>query len=528
MAEGLHATITADTQQYETGMQRAIAATDKFTAASKQAASSSKSLSGALGMSGVRDVSAGLNNISEAGRGVASSFKLAKGASSQFGYQIQDIAVQLQMGTNAAMVFAQQGSQIASMFGPGGAALGAVIAIAGAIGGPLLYALFDSTDAAKDLTSELDELTEGFHELSAAERAYIELSTARRIAEARDQIIQLREGVADANKQITALTAHEEFGWEKGVQTATESIIEQEAAIGRLEGKIKEFEKLGAIARGEIKGEDQQKEEKDQADRYARMIEKAEEFERQKAALRIAVFAEAEGTEEAIEAGKYELKLQRLQEYLENKIITEQEYRELELAATEAHEAAISDIMQNHIDKRTKMEQDAQNKINALRAGAIQNGINLLGMFASKNKALAIAQIALSKGLAIAQVYAQTQTAAMLAYSSQLVPGDPTSIARAQAAYAKTQGMGKLSMALIAASGLAQAAGLGGGGAGGAGGGSSTESGGGAGGGAQASASENSIVNINLEGDRFDKKSVIGLIEQINEAVADGARINVR
>ncbi|RAP39275.1 hypothetical protein BYZ73_21390, partial [Rhodovulum viride] len=34
------------------------------------------------------------------------------------GYQVQDIAVQLQMGAKASSVFAAQGSQIASMFGP--------------------------------------------------------------------------------------------------------------------------------------------------------------------------------------------------------------------------------------------------------------------------------------------------------------------------------------------------------------------------------------------------------------------------
>lgn len=69
----------------------------------------------------------------------------------QLGYQIQDVAVQLQMGQNAMIVFAQQGSQIASIFGPGGAIAGAVIAISGALAGALLPSIFNSTDATDTL-----------------------------------------------------------------------------------------------------------------------------------------------------------------------------------------------------------------------------------------------------------------------------------------------------------------------------------------------------------------------------------------
>jgi hypothetical protein len=45
--------------------------------------------------------------------------------------QVQDIAVQLQGGTNAMVVFAQQGSQLASMFGPTGALIGGMAALGG-------------------------------------------------------------------------------------------------------------------------------------------------------------------------------------------------------------------------------------------------------------------------------------------------------------------------------------------------------------------------------------------------------------
>jgi len=38
---------------------------------------------------------------------------------------------------------------------------------------------------------------------------------------------------------------------------------------------------------------------------------------------------------------------------------------------------------------------------------------------------------------------------------------------------------------------------------------------------------ESPVVNISLQGDRYDQKSVRGLIDAINEAVGDGARLRV-
>ena len=49
------------------------------------------------------------------------------------GMQLQDIAVQLQMGTRVATIVGQQGSQMLSAFGAGGAIGGAILAIGGAL-----------------------------------------------------------------------------------------------------------------------------------------------------------------------------------------------------------------------------------------------------------------------------------------------------------------------------------------------------------------------------------------------------------
>ena len=88
----------------------------------------------------------------------AGSMRMMRGGMNQMGYQIQDIAIQLQMGTNPFMVLSQQGSQIASLFGVGGAMIGAIGAIAGAIAMSLLPKLFDSKDAMDELKESADAL----------------------------------------------------------------------------------------------------------------------------------------------------------------------------------------------------------------------------------------------------------------------------------------------------------------------------------------------------------------------------------
>jgi len=56
----------------------------------------------------------------------------------QVGLQMQDVAVQAQMGTSAVTILAQQGTQIASIFGPQGAIVGALIGV-GAVAAKVFY-----------------------------------------------------------------------------------------------------------------------------------------------------------------------------------------------------------------------------------------------------------------------------------------------------------------------------------------------------------------------------------------------------
>jgi hypothetical protein len=92
-----------------------------------------------------------IKNFDKSMKDTQRGFRLMRGGAAQLSMQVQDVAVQLQGGTNVMTVFAQQGSQIASLFGAGGAFIGALLAVGAAVGQTLLPRLFDTVDAAEEI-----------------------------------------------------------------------------------------------------------------------------------------------------------------------------------------------------------------------------------------------------------------------------------------------------------------------------------------------------------------------------------------
>ena len=83
--------------------------------------------------------------------------RLMRGGMGQLGHQVQDVAVQLQMGQNAMLILGQQGSQVASLFGQNGALIGAVLAVGAALATYLAPKLFSSKDALEELKKTAEE-----------------------------------------------------------------------------------------------------------------------------------------------------------------------------------------------------------------------------------------------------------------------------------------------------------------------------------------------------------------------------------
>jgi len=81
----------------------------------------------------------------------------------QAGYQIGDLAVQIQSGTNAAVAFGQQGSQLLGFFGPMGALAGAGLAITTGLVAPF----FKAKDTAKEAEDAFRKIGEALDELES-------------------------------------------------------------------------------------------------------------------------------------------------------------------------------------------------------------------------------------------------------------------------------------------------------------------------------------------------------------------------
>jgi hypothetical protein len=106
---------------------------------------------------GMRKAQGDMAKTGKSAKDLNTNLRFMRGGMGQVGHQIQDVAVQLQGGTDAMIVFGQQGSQIASLFGPGGALLGALLAVGAAAAGPLYDSFTDTSDAIADLGEKAAE-----------------------------------------------------------------------------------------------------------------------------------------------------------------------------------------------------------------------------------------------------------------------------------------------------------------------------------------------------------------------------------
>ena len=99
----------------------------------------------------------------EAKKANKQGLRMMRGGLGQLGYQVQDVAVQLQMGQNAMLIFGQQGSQIASIFGPNGAIIGAVLAVGAALATSFVPSVMGARDATKLLADAAEKAEKVFN-----------------------------------------------------------------------------------------------------------------------------------------------------------------------------------------------------------------------------------------------------------------------------------------------------------------------------------------------------------------------------
>ena len=135
----------------------------------------------------------------------------------QAGYQIGDLAVQIQSGTNAAVDLGQQGSQLLGFFGPYGAIAGAALAIGTGLIAPFIRAGKEvedfqkkASEALEDIKARIaklkgeDTILEGYNESIAqtTAKAITQLEKIAKIRESGRKLKQPEEDIEDRLKPI--------------------------------------------------------------------------------------------------------------------------------------------------------------------------------------------------------------------------------------------------------------------------------------------------------------------------------------
>lgn len=137
--------------------------------------------------------------------GVASKMRgTLRGTFQQTGYQVQDFATQVAMGTSAVTAFGQQAPQLLGAFGPAGAVAGAFVSI-----GALAYGVFSKMgDNVQSTTEKLEEMAEAVDEIAKNKGLELEdefADSARAIDAAVGRAAALKQEFIETKKAVNAL-----------------------------------------------------------------------------------------------------------------------------------------------------------------------------------------------------------------------------------------------------------------------------------------------------------------------------------
>lgn len=174
------------------------------------------------------------------------SMRGLRGQAQNLGWQLQDIAVQAQMGTDALVILGQQGSQLASGFGGVGALVGAGIAVVSA----LLGVAVASSKAREDLESTnkiVNILSESFDKLTASQKFIVEQRARKEIKKLNDQISTQSDIVNSTKSQMmllgnqTGVTAKEQKKATEDFENAKFKLVELKIQLNKYNESLDSF-----------------------------------------------------------------------------------------------------------------------------------------------------------------------------------------------------------------------------------------------------------------------------------------------
>lgn len=184
-----------------------------------------------------------LRNTGDAARG---SMRHLRGAAQNFGWQLQDTVVQLQMGTDAMIVMSQQGSQMLSVFGAWGALAGAGVAIVGAVMPTLITYFTDARDSADELKDAQQRLNSVFDQTGITVNGVSK--QVRELYKVNSQLAELQLFQAMADAQMVLRNYGTQL--DKTLGDQIERLIEAQKQMSGLTEGTREYNRWAQNMRG--------------------------------------------------------------------------------------------------------------------------------------------------------------------------------------------------------------------------------------------------------------------------------------
>ena len=147
-----------------------------------------------------------LKDLSKSANKTGGPFRAMRGSMQQVSWQLQDVAVQSQMGTDKLMILGQQGPQLASVFGPGGAVVGALIAFGSVLAGVVINSLGGTSQELKALEEQTKQNANAFDDLTEAQQGAIRIDTIKKIEAQKKLLKQFTHELETASQRIAVIS----------------------------------------------------------------------------------------------------------------------------------------------------------------------------------------------------------------------------------------------------------------------------------------------------------------------------------
>lgn len=347
-----------------------------------------------------------------------------------------------------------------------GGPIGAAVIAASAV---LLFANNSETAASRSeaLQQSVDGLVDSYRDLTALQRV---TETSRINQEFRE----LSSELVTVNAQLNAVRDGVQFRGRAGDIAALESqVVDLNAQLDALAARRQAIFQGGLPEGGQDVEQDttQQTDTGISARNQARIDATFEFFNNERLATQQHLqdlFDLENGfrtQQEVDEENRYQAQRQRLiqrrdealalaREDNELQVDLRDEFNNAEIAAQEEHEQRLSQITRDTTQQREDAEAQYTDQVRSMRVGLASQSIGILRGFVGQSRTASLALLAIEKGLAIGQTLINSQVAATRALA-ELGPIAGPPVAAQMISY------GQASAALIAATGIAQAASIG-------------------------------------------------------------------